>query len=241
LEHIVMTPRIYKGRILQPSGETLVTVDGEVLDPRLDLANKSPSGFAWGYSGSGPAQLALAILADHYRHVYRHVQECNPEDADALALRYFQAFKDKAIAILPEGAEWSMGTPFVEATLRGIGGRTALEEAIRQALPEANATNPTDRPADVESSAYWRAWCDKNLPAALRPEVMALVANLEKWRDAFHAMEKAAQAEKAAQVTPPAVVVATDEEDPQLPADLDLPPGTDTAMDPWEAHLKDYP
>jgi len=34
------------------------------LDPRHDLRNHSPDGFAWGYGGSGPAQLALAILAD---------------------------------------------------------------------------------------------------------------------------------------------------------------------------------
>ena len=36
----------------------------KVLDLRLDLANHSPTGFSWGYPGSGPAQLALAILAD---------------------------------------------------------------------------------------------------------------------------------------------------------------------------------
>jgi hypothetical protein len=34
------------------------------LDPRLDLWNHSPTGFEWGYLGSGPAQLALAMLAD---------------------------------------------------------------------------------------------------------------------------------------------------------------------------------
>jgi len=28
--------------------------------PRSDLRNHSPNGFEWGYSGSGPAQLALA-------------------------------------------------------------------------------------------------------------------------------------------------------------------------------------
>jgi len=41
-----------------------VTVDGRPLNPRLDLWNHSPSGFEWIYEGSGPAQLALAILAD---------------------------------------------------------------------------------------------------------------------------------------------------------------------------------
>ena len=41
--------------------------EGEVsrrLDPRLDLRNHSPTGFEWGYGGSGPAQLALALVAD---------------------------------------------------------------------------------------------------------------------------------------------------------------------------------
>ena len=31
------------------------------LPLRLDLANHSPTGFSWGYGGSGPAQLALAL------------------------------------------------------------------------------------------------------------------------------------------------------------------------------------
>jgi hypothetical protein len=34
------------------------------LDPRRDLRNHSPDGFEWGYAGSGPAQLALALAAD---------------------------------------------------------------------------------------------------------------------------------------------------------------------------------
>lgn len=35
-----------------------------LLDPRFDLRNHSPTGFEWGYAGSGPAQLALALAAD---------------------------------------------------------------------------------------------------------------------------------------------------------------------------------
>ena len=41
----------------------IVTVNGKELNPRLDLSNHSPDGFEWGYDGSGPSQLALAILA----------------------------------------------------------------------------------------------------------------------------------------------------------------------------------
>ena len=34
------------------------------LKPRFDLRQHSPTGFEWGFGGSGPAQLALALLAD---------------------------------------------------------------------------------------------------------------------------------------------------------------------------------
>lgn len=44
-----------------------VFIDGFRLDPRVSqkVYNHSPDGFSWGYAGSGPAQLALAILL-HY-------------------------------------------------------------------------------------------------------------------------------------------------------------------------------
>ena len=56
-----------------PNGSTIVRVrdvpeSGEVtypLDPRLDIADHSPTGLNWGYSGQGPTQLALALAADH--------------------------------------------------------------------------------------------------------------------------------------------------------------------------------
>lgn len=69
-------------------GGTVVTANGEPLDLRLDLRNHSPTGFDWGYGGSGSAQLALAILADHL------------ED-DEQALNLYQRFKWTVIAGLP--------------------------------------------------------------------------------------------------------------------------------------------
>jgi hypothetical protein len=41
-----------------------VYLDGEYLDPKPSqkYRNHSPDGFNWGYGGSGPAQLALAIM-----------------------------------------------------------------------------------------------------------------------------------------------------------------------------------
>ena len=43
----------------------VVTVDGQPLPPRYDLKRLSATGFEWTYEGVGPAQLALALLADH--------------------------------------------------------------------------------------------------------------------------------------------------------------------------------
>lgn len=57
------------------------------LPLRLDLANHSPDGFEWGYGGSGPSQLALAILADC----------CG----DETAMEHYQEFKSAFIALLP--------------------------------------------------------------------------------------------------------------------------------------------
>ena len=47
-------------------GNVWVCEDGQriaELDPHFEVINKSPTGFAWGYGGSGPAQLAFALLA----------------------------------------------------------------------------------------------------------------------------------------------------------------------------------
>lgn len=71
---------------------TDVTVDGEPLDLRLDLAFHSPNGFEWGYRGDGAAQLAIALLADAV--------------GDELALEYAELFKVRVVASL--GGEWRL-------------------------------------------------------------------------------------------------------------------------------------
>ena len=55
--------KIYEGA--RSLDGAIVTVDGKPLPPRLDLKVLSKAGFEWTYEGAGPAQLALALLADH--------------------------------------------------------------------------------------------------------------------------------------------------------------------------------
>lgn len=50
-----------------------VFCDGSPLWLCLEIANHSPTGFAWGYEGSGPAQLALAIMVKEFgRDLNKH-------------------------------------------------------------------------------------------------------------------------------------------------------------------------
>jgi uncharacterized protein (DUF2249 family) len=72
----------------------LVDHKRHVLRLRLDLDNHSPTGFNWGYLGSGPAQLALALLADVLNN-------------DVRALKLHQEFKRRAIAPIQDD-EWRL-------------------------------------------------------------------------------------------------------------------------------------
>ena len=80
------------------AGECVVFVNGQTLPPgpSLKVRNHSPTGFSWGYGGSGPAQLALAIMLDHF-------------DGNASrAQSYYQDFKWKHVARWPQDAGWKI-------------------------------------------------------------------------------------------------------------------------------------
>ena len=76
-----------------------VEINGAPLDPRLDLRNHSPDGFEWGYPGSGPAQLALAILAVEFD--------------DEFALDHYQKFKDDFITPIRDG-DWGLESSSIQ-------------------------------------------------------------------------------------------------------------------------------
>lgn len=83
--------KVYEGK--RVDGHCTVTVNGQPLNPRFDLRQHSPDGFNWGYGGSGPAQLALAMLADF--------------NSEPPSPRMYQSFKEKVIANLDDD-EWTL-------------------------------------------------------------------------------------------------------------------------------------
>jgi hypothetical protein len=80
----------------------IVTVDGKPLPPRFDLRTLSKAGFEWTYEGAGPAQLALALLADHLGD-------------DGEALRRYERFMREVVAQLDNA--WRLNSSDIDAAL----------------------------------------------------------------------------------------------------------------------------
>ena len=85
----------------------VVTVDGKPLSPRYDLKRLSATGFEWTYQGAGPAQLALAMLADHLG-----------DDAQALAL--YEPFMAWVVAELDNS--WELTSADIDMALAELRG-----------------------------------------------------------------------------------------------------------------------
>jgi len=81
------------------------------LSLHLELRNHSPDGFAWGYGGSGPSQLALAILANLV--------------GDKKAVLWYQPFKWRWIAQLQREEPWSLS----EKQIKGCADRARTRGA----------------------------------------------------------------------------------------------------------------
>ena len=92
---------VYEGKYYYDGAD--VTRDGAHFDHRrsLQLRDHSPTGFNWGYGGSGPAQLALALLLE--------------EVGEEVALDHYQSFKWQVVAHLPSA--WTLTSKEIQVFL----------------------------------------------------------------------------------------------------------------------------
>lgn len=97
---------LYQGVVWK--GEPQVMCDGKPLKSHCDIVNHSPSGFAWGYQGSGPAQLALAIMCTEYG-----------EELDAHPCHY-QDLKRHLIAGLETDKPFQLSSADIDAVVQSV-------------------------------------------------------------------------------------------------------------------------
>jgi hypothetical protein len=87
------------------------------LPPRVDLIAHTPTGtFECGFKGSGPSQLALAVLAEHLGN-------------DTRALELYLGFRDRVLVDLPRDRGWCLTGDYIEAYLSALGLAGAEREA----------------------------------------------------------------------------------------------------------------
>lgn len=108
----------YHAKRLATSSQVTVHdgISASSLSPRLDLHRHSHQGFEWGYNGSGPTQLSLAILADFLG-----------DDQEAMRLRH--DFRQKVIAPLT-GDEWTLTAAEIQMALDEIRNAYQSDHAI---------------------------------------------------------------------------------------------------------------
>lgn len=84
---------VYSGK--QTKRGLTVKAGKKTLSPKqsLKICKHSPGGFGWGYMGSGPAQLALALLLD-------------ATGDQSTAFNFYQKFK--AVVVAKWGDTWSI-------------------------------------------------------------------------------------------------------------------------------------
>jgi Family of unknown function (DUF6166) len=99
--------RMVGTEILDDSYQVVVERKGlkpYALPLHLNVINHSPTGFCWGYNGSGPAQLALALLIDCLGDIEQ-------------TKKYYQQFKNDHIATLNMHGNWGMTEHYIESVI----------------------------------------------------------------------------------------------------------------------------
>jgi Family of unknown function (DUF6166) len=103
--------RVYKGiRGMDGSARIVVAEPDKpdrLLPPRTDLFRCCATGLDWGYPGNGPAQCALALLADALRD-------------DSRAVRVHWGFHRDVISTLPRHLQWQLTQEQVVAAAQAI-------------------------------------------------------------------------------------------------------------------------
>jgi hypothetical protein len=117
--------KIYRGKRLEDGLDVSVLVldrrQRKRVRPLRHIPFHSPDGFAWGYYGSGPADLALAMLVDYLRERPPHTgwlagAKFSRWTVDSRAFAHHQDFKREVVAQF--GDAWELSGLHIDAWLK---------------------------------------------------------------------------------------------------------------------------
>jgi hypothetical protein len=125
------------GSAMGPEAVFVEDEEGRVARLKHEVRH-SPDGFSWGYSGSGPADLARSILADHLGYV--------PPPS------IYQQFKRKFVACWEQGRPWQISSEQIEEWIVSSGSQSQLDHHLAWIREEAELR----RLSVIESAAAHR-------------------------------------------------------------------------------------
>ncbi len=166
VETVLTNSRHYIGRAGTPQNPDRWRVyvqDGNAYRQLTHHVYHSPTGFAWGYAGSGPAELARCILADAVGF-----DASSPEKTldNVITPSLYQRFKEEKIATIPQHASFDLARDDVLVWL----GTADAEVLERLRAPRHNAiaigkTKPCGGRVrivdDADHPSVGRTFCDE--------------------------------------------------------------------------------
>jgi hypothetical protein len=120
-----MSDKIYHG-VRVSVGEVNISVrtlaqDQSVLNEKSlhHVVYHSPTGMEWGYGGSGPHDLALSILADHFKDEHGAVTEQHIQRGGHPAVDLHNQFTFAFVSRFSEG-EWVLSSEQIDIWVKGM-------------------------------------------------------------------------------------------------------------------------
>lgn len=86
----------------------------EKINSCTSFVNHSPDGFQWGYLGSGPAQLAFAILFDF---IVENNKNNTIIESVNLTKKYYQKFKEDVISKIHKENDFNLDASIIDSWL----------------------------------------------------------------------------------------------------------------------------
>jgi hypothetical protein len=125
-----------QGSAMGPEAVFVEDEDGTVARLKHQVRH-SPTGFSWGYLGSGPADLARSILADHLGYVP--------------PLSVYQDFKRQFVARWEQGRPWRITSEQIEEWIVSSGCQAQLDEHLAWMREEDELSRLSEMEKDEKS------------------------------------------------------------------------------------------